>query len=127
MVTKPKIAPARTAAQMIDEALKKPATTVVAESGTVTTIDPPAAEAAPASTPGSDIAGTFASPWEEGNERIINFFQIRMPEPLKMKLDWLHATQKVAPGSKRLSTHHIALTALERELNRLIAKAQKEG
>lgn len=98
--------------QLIDEALKRPASTLVTEGGDVMSAEPLAAE----------LTSDMDMPWANANPRIISYVQIRMPEPLKLKLEWLHARQL---GQAKQSQHAIALAALEREIDRLVAKARK--
>lgn len=124
---------------LIDKALEKPPVTVVAESGAVTHIEAPiepqaaapAAQAAPVND--SDLVSGATGeglPWEDANPRILSFFQLRLPEPTKLKLEWLLAKELAAskhlPKSDRPSQHSIALEALERELDRLVAKHLKK-
>ncbi|MEO9387215.1 hypothetical protein [Chromobacterium phragmitis] len=56
-------------------------------------------------------------PWVDANPRVIENFQLRIPEPLKKKLEW------VANNTPKASQHSLALTALEKMLDRMIRKA----
>lgn len=105
----------------IQSALRPPPVTIVGEDGAVTQLGP---AVAPAAEEGARQIQDM--PWEQGNPRVISYFQLRLPEPLKIKLDWLYTSQKVEPGEKRQSAHQIAIAAFEREIDRLIAKALKE-
>lgn len=104
---------AKSVDQIIDDALKPPSSTLVNEAGDVTTTEPPGEP---------ELTADMDMPWANAEPRILSFFQIRMPEPLKLKIQWLHARQL---GTKKESQHAIALAALEREVDRLVAKAHK--
>lgn len=107
-----------------DEALKRPDTTIVSESGNVTQVTN-VSDAAPEE--GVEFTNTDDdTPWSSANPRIIGFYQIRMPEPLKLKLEWLYSHQSnLNNGAQKESRHAIALGALTREIDRMIAKAKK--
>lgn len=110
----------------IAAALKPPIPTVVSESGEVSVVpgkepedkEMGRSEAAP--EPAAPAAPTL--PWDGANERIVSFFQVRMPEPLKLKIEWLDSRNI---GKKRRGQHQIVLDALEREIDRLVAKELK--
>lgn len=55
--------------------------------------------------------------WRDKNARVICYFQVRMPEPLKEKLA---VVTRLTPrtGKKAVSEHSIVLEALERDLDR---------
>lgn len=102
--------------RLMDQALKRPDPTAVTADGQV--IEAPAKQNEPIETPstGHDL------PWEDANERIVAYFQIRMPEPLKLKIEWL-GSRRI--GGTKESQHQIALKALEREIDRMVAKELK--
>lgn len=114
--------------KLFNAALKKPTASAVTEEGDVVNIEAPH-EVTQVTTPTQPEAAHEPAglPWDEANPRVISFFQIRMPEPLKMKIEWLelqHRMKGERSGSRGLQ-HQIALTALEREIDRLVAKELK--
>ncbi len=143
-LSKPPAAPT-TMSALLTQAMADPAPAAISESGNIVTLTQPAPEAAaptpePVATAPSDRAVSsgageaitleVAQPalkivMEGADPNVITFFQIRMPETLKRKIEWLHAKQL---GSRqRQSMHAIALSALEREVDRLIRAELKKG
>lgn len=90
-----------------------------------------APESAPTSAPETVAQSTTPSPEarqpgkgrkpvgfeEQGNPQIIKQFQLRLPEPLKYKLDW------VTKNLVHTSAHALILEALEDRLNTELSKA----
>lgn len=116
--------------KLFDAALKKPHASAVTETGAVVELPEPKAEevtqvtqvTTPAVPAAPEGKGGYLYPWDDANPRVISFFQIRMPEPLKRKIEWLDARN---PSREKSSQHKIALAALEREIDRLIARELK--
>lgn len=114
--------------KLFDAALKKPNASAVTETGAVVELGhsvkaPEVTQVTKVTAPtNSAPAEQGANPWDDANPRIISFFQIRMPEPLKIKIEWL-ASRHLGEGKG--SQHKIALAALEREIDRMIAKELK--
>ena len=110
---------------LFNAALKKPHASAVTEDGAVVDLKPETDEVTPVTQVTSPAEpavqeGKGGHPWDAGNPRVISFFQIRMPEPLKMKIEFLASK---LPGTGK--QHKIALSALEREIDRMIAKELK--
>lgn len=63
-------------------------------------------------------SGQAAPPWGMGREDVVVGFALRLPEALKLKLAWVAAS-----AAGRVSQHTIILSAIERELDRLIEQA----
>lgn len=117
--------------KLFNEALKKPEASAVTESGNVVKLDTPANEVTQVTAPEAEtpvaVPPIPGLPWEGVDPRILSFFQIRMPEPLKKKIEWLEL-QRLLRGERSNSRgmkHEIALSALEREIDRLVAKELK--
>ena len=114
---------------LFDQALKKPGASVVTASGKVVELPPkdevtevtPVTHVTKVTASKSEPKGEGGMPWDDANSRVISFFQIRMPEPLKLKIEWL-AARHLAEGKG--SQHKIALSALEREIDRMIAEIE---
>lgn len=69
-------------------------------------------------------SGTLERPWKDKNPRVIEYFQLRLPEPLHAKLLFVAAMtpRSTAKGSRMPSAHSIALDALEKDLDRRLRK-----
>lgn len=61
-------------------------------------------------------------PWEGADPKFIHYFQIRMPKPLNLKLQWL-----VDNSVGRHSMHSIALEAVESVVDARIAEIKKRA
>lgn len=112
---------------VIDQALQQPPVTIVAESGAITQVAGEPAPPAQETPVGAGQGRARQLPWETANERIIHYFQVRMPETLKLKLEWLELQSRIKgerPGTKGMQ-HKIVLTILEREIDKLVAKELK--
>lgn len=101
---------------LMDQVMKKPSASGVSESGEVVVMREEGVTTEAQQRPAQPL------PWESANDRVISFFQIRMPEPLKLKIEWL-AVRNFGDGKS--SQHKIALKALEREIDRMIAREVK--
>lgn len=114
---------------VIDQALQQPPVTVVAESGAVTQVHTEPAGTDHSAAEKTSEAGQGRAPkqaWDEADPRIIHYFQVRMPEPLKLKLEWLEIQMRLqGERTGKGLQHKIVLTSLEKEINKLIAKALK--
>lgn len=113
--------------KLFSAALKKPHASAVTETGAVVDLEPTTDEATPVTqvtTPAPVPEGKAFHLWDDANPRVISFFQIRMPEPLKRKIEWLASRQ---PGGGSGKQHKITLAALEREIDRLVAKELKDA
>ena len=60
-------------------------------------------------------------PWDDANPRVKSFVQVRMPEPLGIKLKWV---KDRTPGVS--SVHELVLGALEDMIEKRIAEILKE-
>lgn len=69
-------------------------------------------------------SGALERPWKDKNPRVIEYFQLRLPEPLHAKLLFVAAMtpRSAAKGSRTPSAHSIALDALEKELDKRLRK-----
>lgn len=123
--------------KLFDAALKKPHASAITEGGAVVSIEPATevtevtevsqvtevtatTQQAVATTPPANM------PWDKADSRVKLYFQVRMPEPLKRKIEWLEL-QRLLRGERRSRgmQHDIVLGILEREIDRLIAKELK--
>lgn len=63
-----------------------------------------------------------AMPWEDGNPRVKNYVQLRMPEPLNMKLKWIKENSLGVP-----SVHDLILKTLEDQVEKRIKEIQERA
>lgn len=120
--------------KLFDAALKKPTASAVTESGAIVELPETTTEVTPvtpvtaADAPQPQGKGGHAYPWDDANPRVKCYFQIRMPETLKRKIEWLeiqHMMRGERGKSGKGMQHEIALAALEREIDRIVAKELK--
>lgn len=120
--------------KLFDAALKKPHASAITEGGAVVSIEPVAevsqvtevTEVTAAPQQGAVTVLPANLPWDNTDPRVKLYFQVRMPEPLKRKIEWLEL-QRLMRGERRSRgmQHDIVLGILEREIDRLVAKELK--
>lgn len=106
--------------ELIRGATEKPAPMVIGEKQDVIEQKPPTPEKprqrASKPRPGKGRAPTApAWPWSDANPKITKFVQVRMPEPLDIKLDWIKQN-----SIGQISKHEIILKAIEAAADRLV-------
>lgn len=76
----------------------------------------------PRPKPASKHEAAPAMPWEDGNPRVKNYVQLRMPEPLNMKLKWIKENSLGVP-----SVHDLILKTLEDQAEKRIKEIQERA